>query len=69
VKQIVDIHKTNEELSQQLVSKAEQSRKLEERVGELEEQQKEFADAIEARDADLENQKVAYEVLLDKLSK
>ena len=69
MKQIVDIHKTNEELSQQLMSKAEQSKKLEERVGELEEQQKEFADAIEARDADLENQKVAYEVLLDKLSK
>jgi len=37
VKKIVDIHKTNEELSQQLLNKVEQNKKLEEQISQLEE--------------------------------
>ena len=48
VKKNLDIHKTNEELSEQLMTKVEQNKKLEQ---------------------DLENQRTAYEVLLDQLAK
>lgn len=54
IKQIVDIHKTNEDLSAQLLSKVEQNKNLEARIKELE--------------TSVEDQKVAYEVLLDQIS-
>ena len=71
VKKIVDIHKTNEELSQQLLNKVEQNKKIEERVAELELSEKEAKKVKkdnEALEAELQNQKVAYEVLLDQLA-
>lgn len=51
VKKIVDIHKTNEELSQQLLNKVEQNKKNEERVAELELSEKEAKKVKQANEA------------------
>lgn len=56
------------DLSSQLLAKGEQNKALEERNQQLSDQVKEHLEAKKKVEADLEDQKVAYEILLDQIS-
>jgi len=61
VKKFVDVHKTNEELTEMLNAKNEQCKKLEETI-------KNLQDKVEEHETTIDSQKTAYEVLLSTLS-
>ena len=67
-KKIVDIHKTNEDLTQQLLDKSDQNKALEKSLKESQEKADDLLKKKQELENDFANQKQAYEVLLDSMA-